>query len=74
MCIQLVSDMSHEGSGEEFHVVVDVLRCDVGGYECCKDGDHLLLMVAYHPLGCLGVPPCCRMVAVHVRIIDDSCV
>ena len=75
VCIQLVTYMSHGGRRvEEVRVIVAMLRGDVGGYERFKDGDHLLLMVAYHPLKCLGVPPCCRMVAVHVRIIDDSCV
>ena len=74
MCIQMVSYMSHGGRVEEVRVVVAALRGDVGGYECCKDGDHLLLMVADHPLEGSGVPPCCSMVAVHVRVIDGSCV
>ena len=74
VCIQLVTYMSHGGRVEEVRVIVATLRGDGSGYECCKDGDHLLLMVADHPLECLGVPPCCRMVAAHVRVIDGSCV
>ena len=74
VCIQLVTYMSHEGRVEEVRVIVATLRGNVGGYECCKEGDHLLLMVDDHSLECLGAPPCYRMVAVHCRVIDDSCV
>ena len=53
-------------------MIVVALGCDVGGDERCKDGGHLLLMVAEYLLEGLSVPPCCRMVAVHVRVIDGS--
>ena len=71
--IRLITYMSHGGRVEGVRVIIAALRCDVGGDERCKDIGHLLLMVAEHLLEDLSVPPCCRMVAVHVRIIDGSC-
>ena len=74
VCVRLESYMSHGGCGEEVRVVVAALGCDVGGYECCEDGDHLLLVIADHPLELLSVDPRCWMVAVHVGVVDGSCV
>ena len=71
--IRLITYVSHGGRVEGVRVIVAALRCDVGGDERCKDGGHLLLMVAEYLLEGLSVPPCCRMVAVHVSVIDDSC-
>ena len=73
MCILLITYMSHGGRVVGVRVIIAGLRCDVIGDERCKDIGHSLLMVADHPLEGLSVPPCCRMVAVHVRIIDGSC-
>ena len=71
--IRLVTYVSHGGRVEGVRVIVAALRCDVSGDERCKDIGHLLLMVAECSLKGLSVPPCCRMVAVHVRVIDGSC-
>ena len=71
--VRLITYMSHGGRVEEVRVIVAALRCDVGGDERCKDGGHLLLMVAEYLLKDLSVPPCGRMVAVHVGVIDGSC-
>ena len=73
MSVRLITYMSHGGRVEGVRVIVAALRCDVGGDECCKDVGHLLLMVAEYLLKDLSVLSCCRMVAVHVRVIDGSC-
>ena len=70
---RLITYMSHGERVEGVRVIVAALRCDVGGDERCKDVGHLLLMVAEYLLKRLSVPPCCRMVAVHVGVIDGSC-
>ena len=54
-------------------MIVVALGCDVGGAERCKDGGHLLLVVVEYLLECLVVLPSGWMEAVHVGVIDDSC-
>ena len=72
--VRLITYMSHGGRVEGVRVIVAALRCDVGGDESCKDVGHLLLVVAEYLLKCLVVLPSGWMKAVHVRVIDDSCV
>ena len=71
--VRLITYMSHGGRVEGVRVIVAALRCDVGGDKRGKNVGHLLLMVAEYLLEGLSVPPCCRMVAVHIRVIDGSC-
>ena len=54
-------------------MIVVALGCDVGGDERCKDSCHLLVMVSEYLLEGLIVPPCGRMIAVHVGVTDGSC-
>ena len=68
----MVAYMSHGGRVEGICMIVGLLGCDVSGDERCKDGGHLLVMVVEYLLEDLVVPPCGRMVAVHVGVIDGS--
>ena len=54
-------------------MIVGLLGCDVSGDERCKDGGHLLVVVVEYLLECLVVLPSGWMEAVHVGVIDDSC-
>ena len=71
--VRMITYMSHGGRVEGVRVIVVALGCDVGGDERCKDGGHLLVMVAEYLLEGLIVPPCGRMIAVHVGVIDGGC-
>ena len=71
--VRLITYMSHGGRVEGVRMIVVALGCDVGGDERCKDGGHLLMMVVEYLLEGLVVPPCGRMIAVHVGVSDGSC-
>ena len=71
--VRLVAYMSHGGRVKGICMIVGLLGCDVSGDERCKDGGHLLVVVVEYLLECLVVLPSGWMEAVHVGVIDDSC-
>ena len=71
--VRLIAYMSHGGRVEGVRMIVVALGCDVRGDERCKDGGHLLVVVVEYLLECLVVLPSGWMEAVHVGVIDDSC-